>query len=47
MNLTQGALGHYESGRRTPDLKTARKIVMALNRNGVACSLDDVFLVQN
>ncbi|HDR1353508.1 TPA: helix-turn-helix transcriptional regulator [Pasteurella multocida] len=47
MNLTQGALGHYESGRRTPDLKTARKIVFALNKNGVACSLDDVFPVQN
>ncbi|AKD37498.1 hypothetical protein I926_00840 [Pasteurella multocida subsp. multocida OH4807] len=47
INLTQGALGHYESGRRTPDLKTARKIVFALNKNGVACSLDDVFPVQN
>lgn len=46
VNLTQGALGHYESGRRTPNLKTARKIVLVLNQQGVACSLDDVFPVQ-
>ncbi|MEE3609366.1 helix-turn-helix transcriptional regulator [Avibacterium paragallinarum] len=46
LNLTQGALGHYESGRRTPDLDTARRIVRLLNENGATCSLDDVFPLQ-
>lgn len=43
LNLTQGALGHYESGRRVPSIKTAQKIVNTLNSVGVVCSLSDVF----
>lgn len=43
LNLTQGALGHYEVGKRTPSLDTARKIVLLFNQQGVACTLDDVF----
>lgn len=43
LNMTQGALGHYEAGRRNLSLKIARKIVSILNLRGVDCSLDDVF----
>lgn len=43
LNLTQGALGHYESGRRTPPLKIALKIVNIFNSQGVACSINDLF----
>ncbi len=40
---TAGAVEHYEAGRRTPPLGTARKIVTALNGAGVRCGLDDIF----
>ncbi|WP_140921044.1 helix-turn-helix transcriptional regulator [Limnobaculum xujianqingii] len=43
VGLTQGAIGHYELGRRKPSLKNCRLIVSALNELGVACGLDDVF----
>ncbi|MEG9475759.1 helix-turn-helix transcriptional regulator [Mannheimia indoligenes] len=43
IGITQGALGHYESGRRTPSLQMARKIVTALNVLGANTSIDDVF----
>jgi putative transcriptional regulator len=40
---TAGAVEHYEAGRRTPPLETARKLVTALNNAGADCTLDDVF----
>ncbi|EIX9050879.1 helix-turn-helix transcriptional regulator [Klebsiella oxytoca] len=43
VGCTQGAIGHYESGRRQPDLKTCRKLVEALNAFGANVKLDDVF----
>lgn len=43
VGCTQGAIGHYESGRRQPDLKTCRKLVEALNAFGANVQLDDVF----
>ncbi|HBC2003299.1 TPA: helix-turn-helix transcriptional regulator [Citrobacter freundii] len=43
VGCTQGAIGHYESGRRQPDLKTCRKLVEALNEFGAKVQLDDVF----
>lgn len=43
VGCTQGAIGHYESGRRNPDLKTCRKLVEALNELGAKVQLDDVF----
>jgi putative transcriptional regulator len=43
VGCTQGAIGHYESGRRHPDLKTCRVLVDALNSFGANVQLDDVF----
>lgn len=43
VGCTQGAIGHYESGRRHPDLKMCRKLVDALNSFGAKVQLDDVF----
>jgi putative transcriptional regulator len=43
VGCTQGAIGHWESGRRSPDLKTCRQLVDALNGLGAEVGLDDVF----
>lgn len=43
VGLTQAAIGHYERGRRMPGLGECRRIVAALNEQGVACTLEDVF----
>ncbi|ELY3801372.1 helix-turn-helix transcriptional regulator [Cronobacter sakazakii] len=43
VGCTQGAIGHYESGRRNPDLKMCRSLVEALNSFGAKVQLDDVF----
>lgn len=43
VRVTQGAIAHYESGRRTPRLRDCRRVVRALERLGVHCSLSDVF----
>ncbi|HBP1256768.1 TPA: helix-turn-helix transcriptional regulator [Pseudomonas aeruginosa] len=43
MRVTQGAIAHYESGRRVPSLSGCRRIVHALERLGVRCSLSTVF----
>lgn len=43
VGLTQAAIGHYETGRRTPRLSECRKIVTALNELGANCNLSDVF----
>lgn len=34
VGCTQGAIGHWESGRRFPDLKTCRALVACLNKLG-------------
>lgn len=47
IGFSQGAIGHWESGRRHPDLKTCRLLVKALNRLGAKVSLDDVFPPEN
>ncbi|HAS8351241.1 helix-turn-helix transcriptional regulator [Morganella morganii] len=39
----QSRIGNYESGIRTPDLASCRKIISALNELGANCSLDSVF----
>lgn len=43
LNITQGAIGHYETGRNTPSLEMSRKIIRTLNEHGANCTLDDVF----
>lgn len=43
VGCTQGAIGHWESGRRTPDLKTCRLLVDCLSKLGTKAGLDDVF----
>lgn len=39
----QARIGHYENGRRSPDIPTAHCIVEALNSLGVNVSFIDVF----
>lgn len=43
IGVTVSAIYHYETNRRTPDLKQCWEIVKALNELGVICSFDDVF----
>lgn len=43
VGMTQAAIGHYETGRRTPGLNECRRIVSALNEKGVVCDIDLVF----
>ncbi|MNF92373.1 antitoxin HipB [compost metagenome] len=43
LGITQGAVAHYEAGRRTPSLNDCRRVVRALNHLGVDCSLSQVF----
>jgi putative transcriptional regulator len=45
VGMTQGAIAHYENGRRTPGLNEARDLVAALNSLGADCTLDQVFPV--
>lgn len=42
VGCTQGAIGHWESGRRFPDLKTCRALVACLNKLGAKVSLDEI-----
>lgn len=41
--FSQSAINHYETGRRTPCISDARKIVETLNNLGIACTFDEVF----
>ena len=43
VGITQGAIAHYENGRRTPGLAESRRLMLALNDLGVSCSLDELF----
>ncbi|PHM68147.1 helix-turn-helix transcriptional regulator [Xenorhabdus kozodoii] len=43
VGCTPGAIGHYENGRRKPDLAVCRTIVSAFRGRGVELTLDDVF----
>lgn len=43
LGVSQGAMNHYENGKREISLTLARKIVHALNQLGANCTFDDVF----
>lgn len=43
LGWSQSRIGNYEAGSRTPDLKTCRELVAALNALGAECTLDSVF----
>jgi putative transcriptional regulator len=43
LDVGQGAVAHYEAGRRAIGLPECRLIVSAINKAGVRCTLDDVF----
>lgn len=47
VGITQGALGHYEQGRRKPSLAMARKLVRVLNEFGGNVTIDDVFPINS
>ncbi|QJU39036.1 helix-turn-helix transcriptional regulator [Serratia marcescens] len=43
VGCSQGAIGHYEAGRRTPSLMMCRELVKALNTFGANVQVDDLF----
>lgn len=43
LGWTQARVSNYEAGRRTAGLAECRAIVMAFNKLGVTCTLDDIF----
>lgn len=40
---TISSIGHYESGRRTPDIKTCHQLVEVLSKKGGKLSIEDIF----
>ena len=43
VGVTAAAMSQFETGARKPSLKTANKVIDALNAKGVACTLHEVF----
>lgn len=43
INSTQGAVSHYETGRRIPDMSVGKRIVSAFRTIGLQTTLDEVF----
>ncbi|HBM0095482.1 TPA: helix-turn-helix transcriptional regulator [Salmonella enterica subsp. enterica serovar Blitta] len=47
LDVSQGAIAHYEKERRKLNVDSAKKIIEALNTHGVSCTFEDVFPTQN
>lgn len=43
VGVSAAAMSQFETGARKPSLKTANKVIAALNAKGVACTLHEVF----
>lgn len=44
---TPSSLGHYEAGRRIPDIKTCHLIARALSNRGGKVTVEDIFPYTN
>ncbi|MEG2267969.1 helix-turn-helix transcriptional regulator [Hafnia alvei] len=40
---TISSIGHYESGRRQPDINICHQLAAALGRNGDKVAIEDIF----
>lgn len=45
VGVSQPMVASLEQNKKNPSLVTAQRVVTALNRNGVACTIQDVFPV--
>ncbi|MGG6196172.1 helix-turn-helix transcriptional regulator [Pantoea allii] len=43
VGTSQGAISHYENGRRTPDINTCHILAKALSKKGKKLSIEDIF----
>jgi len=43
LGLSKSTIGHYECGRRHPDLTIIRKIVDFFNSKGIPATIDSIF----
>ncbi|MDE1488727.1 helix-turn-helix domain-containing protein [Xenorhabdus bovienii] len=43
VGLTPSAISHYETGIRVPDINISKRLIRALEIQGVKCSLDQLF----
>jgi DNA-binding XRE family transcriptional regulator len=43
VGVSAAAMSQFETGARKPSLRTANKVVEALNAKGVVCTLHEVF----
>ncbi len=43
IDSSQGAVSHYETGRRIPDIAVGKRIVCAFKQLGLSTSLDEIF----
>ena len=46
VGVSAAAMSQFEAGSRKPSLKTANKVIEALNAKGVQCTLHEVFGAQ-
>lgn len=46
LGVSQGAVAHYEKGIRRLNVDSAKKIIEALNAQGIDCAFEDIFPVK-